>query len=140
MKTFQTYRFQKSGLKEYTFRKKKATENGIGLKEYTLRVYSFGTFFGLFYFSQTSQTSKTYSFGHLSEKRQISKAFISRLPYVVGRLQNPVLLVLPSKNGRLESLPNLLLLELEAFANFAKIFVLICFFRVYSFGTHSFKP
>ena len=28
---------QKAGLKEYTFRKKKATENGIGLKEYTNR-------------------------------------------------------------------------------------------------------
>ena len=36
LETFQTYRFQKSGLKEYLFRKKKATENEIGLKEYTL--------------------------------------------------------------------------------------------------------
>ena len=36
-------------------------------------VFSFGTFFGLFWFSDSSQTWKTYSFGHLSEKRQISK-------------------------------------------------------------------
>ena len=33
----QSYRFQKSGLKEYTFRKKKATESGISLKEYSLK-------------------------------------------------------------------------------------------------------
>ena len=38
------------------------------------REYSLGTFFCLLCFSQTSQTSKTYSFGHLSAKRQISKA------------------------------------------------------------------
>ena len=33
LETFQTYRFQKSGLKEYTVRKKKAAENGIGFKK-----------------------------------------------------------------------------------------------------------
>ena len=32
LETFQTYRFQRSGLKEYTFRKKKATENRIDIK------------------------------------------------------------------------------------------------------------
>ena len=36
LEAFQIYRFQKSGLKEQTFRKKKTTEDGIGLKEYTL--------------------------------------------------------------------------------------------------------
>ena len=34
----------------------------------TIRVYSFGTFFCLFWFSETSQTSKMYSCGHLSGK------------------------------------------------------------------------
>ena len=37
-------------------------------------VYLFGTFFCLFCFSQTSQTSKKYSFGHLSGKLRISNA------------------------------------------------------------------
>ena len=32
LESFQTYRFQKSELKEYTFRKNKTAENGIGLK------------------------------------------------------------------------------------------------------------
>ena len=41
---------------------------------FELEGLSFGTFFGLLCFSQTSQTSNTYSFGHLSEKRQILKA------------------------------------------------------------------
>ena len=42
LEIFQTYRFRKSGLKEKTFRKEKAAENRIGLKEYTL-IVSIGT-------------------------------------------------------------------------------------------------
>ena len=38
-----------------------------------------------------------------------------RLSSVFGKLQNPVLLVLSSKNGGLEGLTNLLLRELEDF-------------------------
>ena len=37
-------------------------------------VFFWYIFFCLFWFSQTSQTSKTYLFGHLLEKRQIPKA------------------------------------------------------------------
>ena len=33
---FQNYRFQRSGLNEYTVRKKEANEKRIGLKDYTL--------------------------------------------------------------------------------------------------------
>ena len=44
----------------------------------TIRVYSFGTFFCFFWFSETSQTSKMYSCGHLSRKRQISKPSASK--------------------------------------------------------------
>ena len=36
LEIFQTYGFRKSNLKEYTFLRKKATEHGIGSKEYTL--------------------------------------------------------------------------------------------------------
>ena len=54
-------------------------------------------------------------------------SLFNRLSSVFGRLQNPVLLILSSKNGRLEGLPNLLLLELEGFADFDSILVLMCF-------------
>ena len=75
LETFQTYRFQKSGLKEYTFRKKKATENGIGLEEYILKAYLRTYSFGTFSFQQTVfcvwQASKSCSFGSVFQKRSV---------------------------------------------------------------------
>ena len=54
-------------------------------------------------------------------------SLLSRPSSVFCRLQNLVLLVLSSKNGRFRGLPNILLLELEGFADFESILVLMCF-------------
>ena len=54
-------------------------------------------------------------------------SLFSRLSSVFRRLQNPVLLVLSSKTVGLEGLSNLLLLDLEGFADFERILVLMCF-------------
>ena len=54
-------------------------------------------------------------------------SLFSRLSSVFGRLQNPALLLLSSKNGRFRRPSNLLLLELEGFADFERILVLMCF-------------
>ena len=56
-------------------------------------------------------------------------SLFSRLSSVFGRLQNSVLLVLSSKNGRFRRPSNLLLLEPEGFADFERILVLTCFLR-----------
>ena len=54
-------------------------------------------------------------------------SLFSRLSPVFGRLQNLVLLVLSSKNGRFRRPSNPLLLELEGFTDFETVLVLMCF-------------
>ena len=68
-------------------------------------------------------------------------SLFSRLSSVFGRLQNPVLLVLSSKNVTvgLEVFPNLLL-QLKGFADFERILVLMCFLCDSSFRNSCFDP